>query len=217
MKTVLFIGNSFVYYNDLPAMVQQISGGELVCGSVTKGGAFAHQYADPDHELGARVRQTLQSGKWDCVVLQDQSCNPAKDPADCLTAMAVLSALTGDAQRFFYQTWAYRDGSKKLHSSGMDYETMYGKLKQTYAAAALENNGTLVPVGDGFRQVKLQHPQIDLYNADNFHPSPAGTYLAACIFCGMLMGADAETLSDIPELDHNICAKLRAVAKVVSS
>lgn len=216
MKTVLFIGNSFVYYNDLPAMVQQISGGELVCASVTKGGAFAHQYADPDHELGARARQALQGGKWDCVVLQDQSCNPAKDPADCLTAMAVLSALAGGAQRYFYQTWAYRDGSEKLRSSGMDYETLYGKLKQTYAAAALENNGKLVPVGDGFRQVKLQYPQIDLYQADNYHPSSAGTYLAACIFCGILTGVDAETLPDIPELDRNTCTKLRTVAKLVA-
>ena len=31
MKTVLFVGNSFTYYNDLPAMVTQLSGGRLVC------------------------------------------------------------------------------------------------------------------------------------------------------------------------------------------
>ena len=38
MKTVLFVGNSFTYYNDLPAMVTQLSGGRLVCAGVTKGG-----------------------------------------------------------------------------------------------------------------------------------------------------------------------------------
>lgn len=216
MKTVLFIGNSFVYYNDLPAMVQQISGGELVCSSVTKGGAFAHQYADPDHELGVRARQALQSGRWDCVVLQDQSFHPAADPAGCLSAMAILSALAGDAERYFYQTWAYRDGSKKLQGKGVDYETMYEKLKQTYAAAAMENHGTLVPVGDGFRQAKLRYPQIDLYAADDFHPSPAGSYLAACIFCRLLTGMDTETLPDIPEVDRDICKKLRAVAKTAA-
>lgn len=27
MNTVLFVGNSFTYYNDLPAMVTQLSGG----------------------------------------------------------------------------------------------------------------------------------------------------------------------------------------------
>lgn len=208
MKTVLFVGNSFVYYNDLPSMVQRLSKGMLVCHSVTNGGAFAHQYADPDHELGIRLRQALRS-KWDCVVFQDQSFNPVKDPADCLQAMGVLSALT-DADKYFYQTWAYKETSEKLTRTGLTYAQMHDGLKQTYTKAA--QKGTLVPVGDAFLTAKETCPEIELYNADCFHPSPAGTYLAACVFLGRLCGARPLTLSDIPELESTACAKLRAVA-----
>ena len=207
MKTVLFVGNSFIYYNDLPAMVQSLSQGELLCHSVTKGGAFAHQYADPEHELGIRLRQTLEM-KWDCVVFQDQSFNPVKDPDDCLQAMAVLSSLT-EADKYFYQTWAYKDGSEKLARTGLSYNRMQEGLKQTYTRAA--KNGTLVPVGDAFRLAKETCPGIELYNADQFHPSPAGTYLAACVFVAMLCGIRPMTLSDIPEVAEG--ERLRAIAE----
>lgn len=214
MKTVLFVGNSFVYYNDLPAMLQQLSDGKLLCGSVTRGGAFAHQYADADHELGIQLRQTLQTGNWDCVVLQDQSFNPVKDPADCRSAMKLLSALTGGAKRYFYQTWAYRDGSEKLERTGKNYMEMYAALKQTYLTAAAENSGTLVPAGDAFLLAKTLCPEVELYNADCFHPSPAGTYLVACVYYGVLCGESPLELSDIPEVDPALSAKLRAVADV---
>lgn len=209
MKTVLFVGNSFIYYNDLPAMVQSLSQGKLLCHSVTKGGAFAHQYADPDHELGIRLRQTLEA-KWDCVVFQDQSFNPVKDPADCLQAMSVLSALT-DADQYYYQTWAYKDGSEKLARTGLTYNGLQEGLKQTYARAA--KNGTLVPVGDAFRLAKETCPEIELYNADCYHPSPAGTYLAACVFVAVLTGEEPCSLPDIPETAD--CEKLRLAAQSV--
>lgn len=207
MKTVLFVGNSFIYYNDLPAMVQSLSEGKLLCHSVTRGGAFAHQYADPDHELGIRLRQTLEA-KWDCVVFQDQSFNPVKDPDDCLQAMAVLSSLT-EADKYYYQTWAYKDGSEKLARTGLSYDRLQEGLKQTYARAA--QNGTLVPVGDAFRLAKETCPGIELYNADCYHPSEAGTYLAACVFVAVLCGIRPMTLSDIPEVAEG--ERLRTIAE----
>lgn len=204
------MGNSFIYYNDLPAMVQQLSRGKLVCGSVTKGGAFAHQYADPDHELGQQLRQSLHSGKWDSVVLQDQSFNPVKDPADHLQAMQTLSGLARGARRYYYQTWAYKDGSEKLARTGLSYEQMHQKLQQSYAAAA--KDGVLVPVGDAFALARVHCPHIELYNADCFHPSPAGSYLAACLFCALLAETDPLSLPDFPGLPAAHCASLRTLA-----
>ena len=32
------------------------------------------------------------------------------------------------------------------------------------------------------------HPEIELYDPDGYHPSPAGTYLAACLFLSVLTG-----------------------------
>ena len=46
---VLFLGNSYTYFNDLPAMVQWMAeqiGFDLQTDSVTRGGAYLHQFAD---------------------------------------------------------------------------------------------------------------------------------------------------------------------------
>ncbi len=215
MKTVLFVGNSFIYYNDLPDMVQQLSGGALVCRSVTKGGAYARQYADGEQELGQRLRATLCGGRWDWVVLQEQSFNPAADPQDCAAAMAILCGLTPDSCHCFYQTWAYRDGSEKLAKTGLTYEQLYAQLKSTYTRCAIENAAALAPVGDAFREVKDRFPEIDLYAADHYHPSAAGTYLAACVFCGVLGQLKVEQLPDIQQLPAEVCAKLRRAAEMV--
>ena len=48
--------------------------------------------------------------------------------------------------------------------------------------------GEAVPVGQAFGQMRALHPEIELYNPDGSHPSPAGTYLAACLFLAKVSG-----------------------------
>ena len=86
---VLFIGNSFTFVNDLPAMLENLSGGEITYGKVLRGGAYLKWYADPEHELGVQVREKAKE-TWDAVILQDQSFNPARDRDDCVNQTKVL-------------------------------------------------------------------------------------------------------------------------------
>ena len=94
MKKILFIGNSFTYFNDLPAMTETLlknAGISCRAASVTKGGAYLHEYADREHELNRRFEEAYGNESYDFVVLQDQSFNPAGDKADFMAAVHTLS------------------------------------------------------------------------------------------------------------------------------
>ena len=67
-------------------------------------------------------------------------------------------------------------------------------------------------MGDAFRLCHDTHPEIGLYMPDHYHPSPEGTYLAACVFFAALSGRDPRTLSDIPDIAPDTAAMLRSIA-----
>ena len=128
MKKILFIGNSFTYFNDLPAMTETLlknAGISCRAASVTKGGAYLHEYADREHELNRRFEEAYGNESYDFVVLQDQSFNPAGDKADFMAAVHTLSTAVRAGGKnpclLFYETWAYRYGSEKLSGTGIDY------------------------------------------------------------------------------------------------
>jgi len=212
---VLFIGNSFTFVNDLPAMLEEMSGGEITYGKVLRGGAYLKWYADPAHELGVQVRERAKE-QWDAIILQDQSFNPARDKADCVAQTKILADLFPGTPVFMYQTWAYREGSEKLANTGLTYDEMKEKLYDAYHAAAEAVNGTRVPVGFGFAEVKRAAPEVDLYTEDSYHPSPAGTYLAACLFYSALTGNAIDNLPGIAALDAATVEILKTAAKAVA-
>ena len=195
-KTVLFIGNSFTYYNDLPGTVAEMldkAGFDFQVESLTKGGWYLHRYADPSDEMGAKLQADFVGRHWDYLVLQDQSFNPVKDYEDFLGAVKKLCELMDYDKLLLYQTWAYEDGSEKLASTGMTYDELYLALKTSYAKAADEVGGELVPVGDWFAEYREKRPEVQLYReTDHYHPSEEGTRLAARVFFKALTGENWE-------------------------
>ncbi len=184
---ILFIGNSFTFYNAMPGFLKRIAYGEgerIEVDSVTFGGYKLSRHADLSTEDGAYVDEKLSSDNWDYVVLQGQSAEPAKECESFLKAAREMCERIRKigAKPVFYQTWSYYDGSEKLTASGMSYDEMYNKLKDGYATAANENNGILVPVGDYFYKHNLPHGDMDFICSDNYHPTRLGSYLAAVCF-----------------------------------
>jgi len=202
MLNILFIGNSFTFVNDLPKMLEILASGagdKLSTASVLRGGAYLHQFADPDHDLGKWLAEIYPTNDWDFIVLQDQSFNPANNPKDFLdSAQKLCEQMNGSAKFLFYSTWAYRDQTEKLAKTGMTYSEMLTALTVSYRKAADIHHGIRVPVGDAFALSTAEHPEIDLYTADDYHPSPCGTYLAACLFYQAITGKSSADLS-VPE------------------
>lgn len=174
---ILFLGNSFTFYHDLPEMVAQILLAE-VKGNL-RGGAYLHQHIDPSDELYSIIRKLLSEEKWDYVVLQDQSQGPITHPKEFACAVAALSEMIRAAggTPVLYETWAYEEGSDTLASTGMTFFEMQKKLSSGYRMAADASQALLAPVGQVFAASRRL---MQLYDADDhYHPSQAGSRLAA--------------------------------------
>lgn len=216
MKQILFIGNSLTFFNDLPEtlrMMAEKAGVEIAVDSVLKGGAYLRQFADEACELGQKLRAKYGEHPWDAVILQDQSFNPAKNPAGHLEAVKkiITDVVTNGEEIYLYQTWAYQDGTEKLGMTGMTYDAMGTALRESYAASAEAVGGICVPVGDAF--ALAAEKGVDLYNPDNYHPSTAGTYLAACLFFRYLLGRIPSAEAVPGGMDGETAAILRECAE----
>ncbi|MBE6569504.1 MAG: DUF4886 domain-containing protein [Ruminococcaceae bacterium] len=203
MTNILFIGNSFTYYNDLPAMLQAMfaeTGRELCPGRILKGGSYLSQYTVPDSEHGRIFAENYPAADWDYIVLQDQSFQPAGNPEAFFASVdKILSCMEGHhAKLIFYSTWAYRDNTEKLSGTGMSYMQMLEGLTASYKKAAEDHGALRVRAGEAFLRSMETCPAIDLYMPDDFHPSPCGSYLAACLFFKTITGEDF-TGSFLPE------------------
>ena len=179
---VLFIGNSYTYYNDLPAMlegfVQALAPGKrLQTSSVLMGGATLES-----HWKRGQARTLIRDGSWNYVVLQEQSLLGGlringvahmNDPAERFLPYGRLFAQevkAAGARPVFYMTW-----SRKADMPAQEV------LTHAYASLAREQQGVLSPVGLAWQRVRRERPELELYVEDGHHPAPAGTYLAACV------------------------------------
>lgn len=173
---ILMLGNSFTYFNDMPDLLAALTGWEVV--SHTRGGAYLCEHLDPDAELGQKTLPALQNERWDYVVMQDQSRGPYEHREQFLGTVRSLCPLirAAGATPVLYATWAYRDHSERLASTGITYDQMLAALSSGYHAAAKENDTLIAEVGSAFAAVK---DKLDLYVSDDYHPSQTGSLLAA--------------------------------------
>lgn len=185
---VLFIGNSYTYFNNLPEVFAK-----MVDASHLKKVEYAMQapggWRLQDHWDHGQARQAIQSKKWDYVVLQDQSqlgddhvidgkpritTDENFYPAASEMAKAVLAA---GGMPVFYLTWA-----KKAVPQDQ------AMLDNAYFRVAKETKSVVAPVGVAWADVRTKAPSLELYIEDGSHPSAAGTYLAACVLYATIIG-----------------------------
>lgn len=206
---VLFLGNSFTYYHDLPVMAGKL----LSCrtASVTRGGAYLRQFADPGDELFHQAEEMLGAQAWDYVVLQEQSLNPVICRADFFRAVSILCARVrhAGAQPLLYATWPYREGGKKLASVRLGYGEMLAGLKTAYEMAGERNGACLARVGEAFDRARTR---FALYEEDDYHPSLRGSYLAACAIARALAPGEKISLWHPEEITGEEADMLRRLS-----
>lgn len=183
MMRILMLGNSFTYFHDMPQILSYLLGCEVI--AHTRGGAYLAEQLNPETEMGARTLKALKEEKWDYVILQEQSNAPAlKREAFQQSAKALCEVIhENGAVPLFYATWAYRDGTEKLATTGMTFDELDKALYDSYHAAAEAGGALIADVGAAFRSVRAQ---VDVYEKDDYHPSPAGSVLAASVIAAAI-------------------------------
>ncbi len=200
---LLFIGNSFTYYHDLPRMVAQLAEAgrqrPLHCESETPGGCTLEKHWQ-DRQALSRIR----SGHWDFVVLQDQSEAPLLRPDELVEYGKKFDAEIKQqrAKTILYETWALQNKPEQQAA-----------ISQAYAGLARQLNARLAPVGDAWQMALRSDPKLVLHDVDRKHPSATGTYLAACVLYATLFGQSPEGLPGrIGGLSDGEAQRLQAIA-----
>lgn len=183
---VLFIGNSYTYFNNLPELLSQLSASAnpakpLEAEMVTRGGATLKMHWEEGKALKA-----LQQGKWDYVVLQEQSMLPISDPETMHQYARLFDAeiKKAGAKTIFYLTWARQNQPENQ-----------AKLNDAYLHIARELKAMVAPVGITWANAFKADPKLVLHVEDKSHPNPAGSYLAACVFYSLIYGKSPENLA----------------------
>ncbi len=192
MKHILFIGNSYTYFHDMPHSLflpmAKEQGYDLSVTSITAGGYYLSWYADPLNPEGIRLREVLKDTHFDAIILQDQSCNPVKNPEMFMQSVGELCAILLPYTDHFllYCTWGRIEGCPKLSELGLTSEEMTAALSRAYNAAALRYGMSVAEVGLAFEAYAKEHGQASLYDPDGSHPSPLGSRLAAEVILSAL-------------------------------
>lgn len=195
MKQVLFIGNSYTFYSNMPeaifAPMAQQAGYSCAVTSVTHGGYFLYQFADPENEEGKRLRETIAGKHYDAVVLQDHSVGPIFKRAEFEKAVGDLMALLdGQADQFvLYATWGRHPDSPDLARFGLTNPEMTAKLSEAYNEVGARYGIKVAEVGKAFAARRAAHPEEELYDPDRTHPSALGSTVAAEVILREIVGA----------------------------
>jgi hypothetical protein len=213
---VLFVGNSYTFVNDLPAMLVSLAdaagGRRIDVDRHLMGGCTFERHVNETKAI-----PKIQQKRWDVVVLQEQSLRPVVERERMFQYAAVLKKEIDKqgAQTVLYLTWARQNvpemqsGADPARSpnyaramyqlsgvKSIDLDAwckrqragLLGGLSGAYFDLARQLGTSVAPVGVAWQKALLADKNLVLHAADKSHPSPAGTYMATCVFYATLLG-----------------------------
>ena len=223
-QSFMWVGNSFFYYNNgMPAHVQRLMAGApptdfrpYRATMVTIGGAgfdwfdmesyfrpqgVGYYTFDADNNIVFDTRNKL----YDAVVMMDCSQCPIHPVLSrVFIQYAESNSMTvrkHNAEPVLFMSWAYADKPE-----------MTALLAEAYTVAGNANNALVIPAGLAFARVRKDHPEVELYQRDNRHPTVAGTYLAAATSYAALYHRSPEENSYNAGLEPDVAHMLRLAA-----
>lgn len=176
--SILFVGNSLTYYNDLPGMVRDLLE-EADVGPVFVASSSFPNYGLQDHWGDSRTRDAIGAGNWDYVVLQQGPSATEGRPSLLEYTVRFAGEIQAvGAATALYMVWP---------SSNRDFD--FDGVAESYALAASSVGGLLFPGGEVWRAAWRRDPTLGLYGPDGFHPSFLGSYAVALTIADRLVGS----------------------------
>jgi hypothetical protein len=176
-RRVLFIGNSYLYEQDVAGIVQALAdsaGGDKLAVETVAGADMALI----DHWNEGTSRREIAEGGWEWVVLQQgpSSVEINRDSLRMLAQMFAADIRAVGATPALFSAWP--SASRRQD---------FPRAIESYTLAASDVSGLLLPIARSWLNAWETDPQLALYS-DGLHPSPAGAYLAALVIYGRLLG-----------------------------
>ena len=218
--SALFIGNSYLSVNNLPAMVGDLSnslGDHMLIDRKMNGG-----YTFQSHSNDAVTYTKIHAKPWDYVVLQGQSQEPSFPYSQVNTQTLPYAMKLADSvyasnscsQVNYYMTWGREVGDPQWDSINT-FNKMNDRLRNAYLRIADSTDASVSPVGVAWKYVRDNYPNINLYAGDGSHPSLEGSYLAACTFYSSLFQKSCVGASYTAGLDPQTCTILQQAASSI--
>lgn len=181
---VLFVGNSLTYVNDLPRMVAALADSAGVEATYVETVAFPN-YALEDHWARGDALRAIRRGGWRYVVMQQGPSSLPESRANLIEWAGRFAAeiRAAGAIPALYTVWP--DASRIA---------FLPDVIESYRLAAEAAQGVVLPAGAAWQAAWRRNGAFPLYGGDGFHPSAAGTYLAAITIVGRLFDRPATGL-----------------------
>ena len=185
-EKILFIGNSFTFYWNLPSLVESMAHEKGILLDIyqsTAGGATLKDHWEG--KRGLESKKVLKEHVFSTIILQDHSTSPLLKTNESKEYFNRFIKLINKkkSEVILYGTWIY-PASPLIGKSFNGTDPIQHVLK----SIADQTNSRMAPVGTAFRLFQDKHSEISVFTSDNKHPSAVGTYLAACVFFKMLTG-----------------------------
>lgn len=197
-KSILWVGNSFFYYNNSMHNVFGSIAREAMPGQNVRGVSVTISGSGLDwHDMDSLLRPD-GIGRYSFVGDNEIRINPAGKQFDAVIMMDCSQCPVHPQLKPVFHQFA-RKHSETIVRSGMqpvlfmswaykDKPAMTQPLADEYTKAGNDNNALVIPAGLAFARAISKAPDLELYQADKRHPSVAGTYLAACTSFAALYG-----------------------------
>ncbi len=217
-KRILFVGNSYLYYNDslhnhvsrIATAADPASGKSLQYMSATINGAqLAHHNIQHLLELGRLVNKQ----PFDVVILQESGLEALIDSRGARFREKVIE-FNAEITKRGAITALYMPHAR-IKPSKFDSPDMIRKIEDMYVSLGNEVGAIVIPVGLAFEEAYRLRPDLKLLkDHDGMHPEPIGTYLAACVVYASLYGKSpvGNSFDFYGKVDKDTAAFLQKVA-----
>lgn len=194
---VLFIGNSFSFFYNLPQVVNAMSAFSEKVHIETRtslvGGSKLSDHLN--EKKGTQTIEILNNQSFDYVVINHHSLATIDDADNFmeLSEQMVNLVKSKNAIPVFMMTWAY-------HSNPLLIET----IEASYIEMGKKLGVDIVPCGSLFAKVRKWRPDLNMFDDDDKHPSKHGTYLNGLAFFKYFTNEKTNEISHrITSIDKN--------------
>lgn len=191
------------------------AGDTLVFDSYTPGG-----YQLIDHSNDVISQNKIMAGAWDYVVIQGQSQEPVTLNNQFNSGGSALYSQIKQynpcAVTVPYMTWGRKNGDASNCAAFpvmCTYQGMDSAIRSHYLTLTNFIDGEVSPVSVVWRYLRQNYPGIELYQADESHPSLEGSYAAACCFYATLFKKDPALITSDFGLNASDASIIRNAAK----